>query len=104
MEGGINSFHIVQSHRLPEDHLIKSANEKCIKKAPMENRKPYDSADELKVVEMFGVDSGVRIYLKGVVIMRRVFEQTVERVEHIMRKEKEKLSANSVKMLVFWYG
>ena len=51
----------------------------------MEDCQAYDSADEFVVVEMFGVDSGVRVYLEGVVIVCGVFEETVERVEHLVR-------------------
>lgn len=60
----------------------------------MENRKTNNTSNELEVVEMLGVDAGMWIDLQGVVVVRRVFEQTVERVKHLVGKEVEELSVS----------
>jgi len=52
----------------------------------MEDGQTDDATDEFEVVEMFGVDAGMRIDLKGVIIMSGVFEQAVERIEHFVRQ------------------
>jgi hypothetical protein len=41
---------------------------------------------------MLGVDAGVWVDLEGVVVVGRIFEQTVEGVEHFVRKQEEELS------------
>ena len=43
----------------------------------MEDSQANNTADELEVVEMLRVDAGVRVDLEGVVVMRRIFEQSV---------------------------
>lgn len=55
----------------------------------MEDGEREDSSDELEVVEMLGVDVGVGIDLKRVVVVRRVLEEAVEGVEHFVREEEE---------------
>lgn len=56
----------------------------------MEDRKTDNTADELEVIEMLRVDTGVRINLQGIIIMGGIFEKAVEGVEHFVRqKEKE---------------
>lgn len=52
----------------------------------MEYGKTYHPANELEVVKMLRIDAGMRIDLQGVVVMRRVFEKTVKRVEHLVRQ------------------
>ena len=52
----------------------------------MENCKADYSAYEFKVIKMLRIDSGVRVYLEGVVVVSRIFEKTVERIEHLVGK------------------
>lgn len=85
MELGVHALHVSERNLLSKNHFVKGANEKGVQEAPVENRQAYDSTNEFEVVEMFGIDSGVRIYLKGVVVVRGVFEETVERIEHFVR-------------------
>lgn len=59
----------------------------------MEDRQTDDSANELEVVEMLGVDTGVGINLEGIIIVGGVFEETVERIEHFVGEEEEKFAA-----------
>lgn len=42
---------------------------------------------------MFRVDARVRIDLKGIVVVGRVFKKAVERIKHFMRQQEKKLSA-----------
>lgn len=51
----------------------------------MEYSQANDAADELEVIQMLVVNSGVRVYLQSIIIVSRVFEQTVERIEHFVR-------------------
>lgn len=60
----------------------------------MEYGKADDAANKFEVVEMLGVNTGMRINLQCVVIVCGVFEQTVKWIEHLVRKEEEKLSKN----------
>lgn len=59
----------------------------------MENGQPHHTADELEVVQMLRVDARVRVDLQGIIIVGRVLEQTVEGVEHFMRKKEEEFTA-----------
>lgn len=47
----------------------------------MEDRKSETASDELEVVQMFGINTGMRVDLKSVIVMGRVFEQAVEWIE-----------------------
>lgn len=58
----------------------------------MENTKSNTSTDKLEVVQMFRVDSRVWVDLKRVIVVGRVLEQTVERVEHLVREQEEEFS------------
>ena len=51
----------------------------------MEDTETQASADELEVVQVLGVHARRRVNLERVVVVRRVLEQTVERVEHLVR-------------------
>jgi hypothetical protein len=92
MEISVDTLHILQSDLLPQDHLVKSANEKRIQEATVENGKTDNTSDELEVVQMFRVNAGVRVDLQGVVVVCGVFEKTVERIEHLVRKQEEEFS------------
>ena len=52
------------------------------------------ASNEFEIAEMIGVDAGVRIDLQCVVVMRRVFEQTVTRVEYLVREKEEPFSVS----------
>jgi hypothetical protein len=84
MEISVDTLHILQSDLLPQDHLVKSANEKRNQEATVENGKTDNTSDELEVVQMFRVNAGVRVDLQGVVVVCGVFEKTVERIEHLV--------------------
>ena len=53
----------------------------------MEYREAEDAADELGVVKALGIDARGRVGLQRVVGVRRIFEQDVARVEHIVPEE-----------------
>ena len=42
---------------------------------------------------MFRVDARVRIDLKGIVVVGRVFEKAVERIKHFVRQQEKEFSA-----------
>ena len=47
----------------------------------MENGQSEDTTDELEVIQMLRIDTRVRVDLKSIIVMRRVLEETIERVE-----------------------
>lgn len=49
---------------------------------------------------MFGVDGGVWIDLKGVIVMCRLLKEAKERVEHFMAQQEEELAARVVRRCV----
>lgn len=55
----------------------------------MENCQSDNSSNELEVVQMFGIDAGVRVDLKGVIIVCGVLKKTIEGVEHFVREKEE---------------
>ena len=52
----------------------------------MEDCETNYPSNKLEVIEMFGVNARVRIDLKGVIVVSRVLEQTIERIKHLMRQ------------------
>lgn len=50
----------------------------------MVDGKPDDSTYEFEVAEMFRIDARVRIDLECIIVMGRVFEEAVERIEHFV--------------------
>jgi hypothetical protein len=91
----IDSLHIGQHYLLSQYHLVERANEECIQKAPVEDCQSNHATDEFEVIKMFRINAGMRIDLKGIVVVSRVFEQAVKRVEHFVRKKEEKLSGDN---------
>lgn len=92
MELGIDTLHVDECHLLLQDHLVECANEECIQETPVENGQTDHTTDELEVSKMLRVNSRVRVDLKGVVVVRGVLEQAVERVEHLVRKQEEEFT------------
>jgi len=82
---GVDSLQIGDSHRLSKNHLVERGNEVCVQESPMEDGETNDAADELEVTEMVWVDSRCRIDLQGIIVVRRVLEQSVTRVEDLVR-------------------
>lgn len=62
----------------------------------MENGEADDSTDEFKVVEMLRVDAGVRVDLKGVVVVCGILKQAVEWIEHFVGEKKKEFATNIV--------
>ena len=68
----------------------------------MENGKADNTADELEVVQMFGIDAGVRIYLKGVIVVSRVFEEAVEGIKHLVGEQEEEFTTRRLAQKSHW--
>lgn len=47
----------------------------------MEDSQTQAPTNELEVVQVFRVDSGMRVDLQGVVVVSRILEKTVEGIE-----------------------
>lgn len=92
MELGVDALHILQVNLLLENHLVESANEKCVQEASVEDGEAYNTPNEFEVAEMLRVDARMGVDLQSVVVVCTVLEQTVEGVEHLVRKKEEKLS------------
>ncbi len=58
----------------------------------MEYSEADHTANKFKVIEMLGINAGMRINLQSVIIVCGVFEQAVKRIEHLVRKQEEELS------------
>ena len=69
----------------------------------MENRKADHSPDEFEVVQMFWVDAGVWVDLQGIIVMCWVFEQTVEGIEHFVRKQEEEFAKHMSVKRNHWF-
>ena len=88
----IYSFHILKTDLFPQHPLVESSNEEGIQEATVEDSQTNHSADELEVIEVFGVHARVGINLQGIIIVGRIFEETVERIEHFVREEEEEFT------------
>jgi len=92
VELSIDTLHVGQGDPLLQDHLVECTNEECIQEAPVEDSQTNNATNELEVTKMLRVDAGVWVDLESVVVVCRVFEQTVEWVEHFVRQQEEELS------------
>lgn len=45
---------------------------------------------------MFRINTGMGVYLQGIIIVCGIFEKTVERIEHFVGKKEEKLSVQEL--------
>ena len=94
MEVCVHTFHILQSNLLAQNHLVEGTDEERVQEATVENSETDDASDELEVVQMFGVDAGVRVDLEGVVVVGGVFEEAVKGIEHLVREQEEEFTVS----------
>ena len=59
----------------------------------MEYGQADHATNEFEVIQMLRVHAGVGVDLQGIIIVGGVFEETIERVKHFMRKEEEEFTA-----------
>jgi hypothetical protein len=59
----INTLHILKGNLLPQHHLVERANEERVQETAVENGQTNDPTDEFEVVQMFRINTGVRINL-----------------------------------------
>ena len=76
-------------------HLVESANEESIQEPSVEDSETNYTANELEVVQVLWIDTGMRVDLKGVVVVSRVLEEAVEGIEHLVRQEEEEFSVGT---------
>jgi hypothetical protein len=95
MKISIDTLHILECDLLSQDHLVEGTDEEGVQEAAMEDGQTDNTSDELEVIQMLGVDSRVGVDLKSVVVVRRVFEQAVKGVEHLVRKQEEEFSGKT---------
>ena len=89
MQLGIDTLQIRDGHFLLEDHLVERCDEISIQESSVEDTETQAAPDEREVVQVLRVDTRRRVDLQRVVVVRRVLEQTVERVEHLVREQEE---------------
>jgi len=94
MQIRIHALQVRQGDLPVQDHLVQADHEVRIQEPAVENTEADTTPNKLEIVEMFWVDSRCRVNLEGVVVMRGVFEQAVEGVEHFVREEEEEFSAH----------
>jgi hypothetical protein len=92
MKLGIDALEIRQSDLLPQYHLVKANDKVRIKESAMENAETETATDKLEVVQMLRVNTRGGVDLQCVVVVRRVLEETIEWVEHLVREYKEEFS------------
>lgn len=80
----VHALHILETDLLPQHHLVEGSDEEGIQETTVEDSQTDHPADELEVIEMLGVHARVGINLQGIIIVGRVFEETVERIEHFV--------------------
>jgi len=69
VEVSIDTLHIRQNYLLPQNHLVKRSNEEGIQKASVEDGQTDYTTNELEVIQMLGIDAGVRVNLKGIIVV-----------------------------------
>lgn len=89
----VHTLQVGQSDFLAENHFVEADNEVSVQESAMEDAQPEATTDELEVVQMLWIDSGRWVDLESVVVVCRIFEKTVERVEHLVREEEEEFTA-----------
>jgi hypothetical protein len=89
MQLHINALQIRQCHLLPQDHLIEADDKVRIQETTMEDAQTQTSPDELEVIEMLRVHPRCGVDLKCIFMVRGALEEAVERIEHLVREEKE---------------
>ena len=58
----------------------------------MKDGQPDNSPDELEIVQVLRVNAGMGIDLQSVIIVGGIFKETVERIEHFVRKKEEEFT------------
>lgn len=84
MDIGIDRLEIGQCDLLFQDHLVERNDKEGIQQTAVKNRQTDDTSNELEVVQVLRVDVGVRVDLKGIVVVGRVLKETIEGVEHLV--------------------
>jgi len=95
VKSGVDTLEILERDLLLEDLLVERDDEVRVEETTVENTEANTSTNEFEVVQVLRVDTGVRVDLKGVVVVCRVLEETVEGVEHLVREEEEEFSEGS---------
>jgi hypothetical protein len=93
MQLGVHTLQVGKRNLLLQDHLVETDDKVGIEESTVEDSETENTADEFEVVQVFRVDATVRVDLQGIVVMCRVLEQAVERIEHFVRQQEEEFSA-----------
>ena len=97
----VDVLKIVVRQWLPEDVLVKRACEVGVKHVSIEQRLPNKSPDELEILQVVGLDVGLRARLKRVAVLGGD-EETVARVEERAGELEEPFSRQSTSILAFF--
>lgn len=74
MQVFIDTFHILEGDLLPQHHLVECSNEERVEETTMKDGETDNAANKFEIIQMFGINAGVRINLQGVIIVRGIFE------------------------------
>lgn len=88
----IDTLQIRKSHLFLQNHLVKANNKVRVQETAVEDAESKTTSDELEIVKMLWVHPRRGVDLQSVVVVRRIFEEAVERVEHFVREEEEEFS------------
>jgi hypothetical protein len=90
----IDTLQVLQSNLLLKDHLVEADDEIRIQEATVEYTEAKASTNKFEVVQMLGIDAGCGVDLESIIVMGRVLEKTVERIEHLVREQEEEFSVS----------
>ena len=81
---GVHALKIRQCDFLLQYHFMERNDKVSVKESSVENAQAKNPSDELEIVEMLRVYAGSGIDLQRVVVMCRIFEKAIKRVEHLV--------------------
>ena len=94
----IDTLQIGESNLLVQDHLVHAGDKVCIEESAMEDCQSDDTPNKLEVVQMLWIDARCRRYLERIVVVGRIFKETVERIKHFVRKKEEEFTESRVSL------
>lgn len=68
VEGLIYTLEVCDGNLFTEDHLVEAWDEEGVEETSVEDGHPDDAPDKFEVGEMFGIDVGRGVDLKGVAV------------------------------------
>ena len=67
----------------------------------MKDGQPNNSSNKFEIIEMFWVDSRVRVNLEGIIVVSGIFKKAIEWIKHFMGQKEEKFPCTQ--LALFFY-